>query len=72
MVFMSRIWIGREGVTFREEGGREFEEIGEGWMVRLERLLEFNFNRYDRFWKLSMHRGERRVALNYWFDAWRD
>lgn len=26
-------------------------------MVRLERLLEFNFNRYDRFWKLSMHGG---------------
>lgn len=72
VVFMSRIWIGREGVTFREEGGRGFEEIGEGWMARLERLLEFNFNRYDRFWKLSMHRGERRVALNYWFDAWRD
>lgn len=36
---------------------RREEEIGEGWMVRLERLLEFNFNRYDRFWKLSMHRG---------------
>lgn len=65
VVFMSRIWIGREG-------GRGFEEIGEGWMARLKRLLEFNFNRYDRFWKLSMHRGERRVALNYWFDAWRD
>lgn len=32
MVFMSRIWIGREGVTFREEGGRGFEEIGEGWL----------------------------------------
>lgn len=29
-------------------------------MVGLERLLEFNFNRYDRFWKLSMHREERR------------
>lgn len=41
-------------------------------MVGLERLLEFNFNRYDRFWKLSMHGEERRVALNYWFDAWRD
>lgn len=31
------------------------EEIGEGRMVGLERLLEFNFNRYDRFWKLWMH-----------------
>lgn len=48
------------------------EEIGEGRMVGLERLLEFNFNRYDRFWKLWMHGEVRGVALNYWFDAWRD